>query len=228
MLHKKSTAIFIVCVWWCISLLYKKSTVWNCELPEKLDPLIWPLPVVATCTLPYNPLLALQSVVWQLYLYVGARNWPGMNAVTTRFQGITSWFLASFSYKPSEVQEESGKWETAQVRTVQMLLYRLPDSSRVNILCLGWMSSFSILWAHCRLLSFNHPLQRLPVLGRARGMPLCDVFSQGAFYCFSGKADENMAAEFSRRLISVFLSMENWVEGSIYGILCGCVVMAGM
>ena len=73
---------------------------------------------------------------------------------------------------------------------------------------------------------FNQPLQRLLVPGRARSMPVCDVFSQDAFYCFSVKVDKNMAAELSLIIASClkcFLSMENWVEGSRYGFLCGCV-----
>ena len=35
----------------------------------------------------------------------------------------------------------------------QILLYLLPDGSRVNRLSLGWVLSFSILWALCRHLA---------------------------------------------------------------------------
>ncbi len=43
---------------------------------------------------------------------------------------------------------------------------------------------------------FNHPLQSPPVLGCTQTMPICNISSQDAFYCFSVKVDENLAWEF--------------------------------
>ena len=62
------------------------------------------------------------------------------------------------------------------------------------------MSLISMLfsrWVPVMFCAVLIPLLSLPVLGHARTVPVCDVFSQDAFYRSSVKVDKSVALEFN-------------------------------
>ena len=107
----------------------------------------------------------------------------------------------------------------------QILMYFLSDGSSVDRLWLGGCCLL-VSFGFCADISlhlcfvdstsdvlggFNHLLKSLPVLSHAWTMPVCDVFSQNAFYCSSVKVDHNLAPNLV--LFKNVSKINNWLLG---------------